>query len=134
MPYTIGQLASSAGVNVETVRYYERRGLISQPLRPPQGHRQYSADTLEQLLFIKRAQQLGFSLQEIATLMALGEGQCREVRSLAENKLSMVRHKIHDLQRLETVLDGLVSQCRNNVDDTSCPIVKSIQPNHDRKT
>jgi MerR family mercuric resistance operon transcriptional regulator len=125
---TIGRLAKSAGVHVETVRYYQRRGLIEEPCKPAQGHRLYPAQTLERLLFIRRAQELGFTLEEIASLLALGEGHCREVQSMAEHKLSSVRAKIADLRRLESVLGELLSQCRRNPDSAHCPIVESLLP------
>nr|WP_010130787.1 Hg(II)-responsive transcriptional regulator [Microbulbifer agarilyticus] len=125
---TIGQLAQAAGVNVETVRYYERRGLIIQPTKPEQGHRIYSGDTLERLMFIKRAQELGFTLQEIDSLLALDGGQCSEVQALAEEKLIAIQAKIIDLKRLEGVLDRLVRSCRRNRDSAPCPIVEALQP------
>ena len=103
--YTISQLAKSAGVNVETIRYYERRGLIEQPDRPAEGYRRYPETTLNRIRFIKRAQELGFSLEEITNLLALGESHCSEVQELAEGKLVSVRAKINDLCRLERVLE-----------------------------
>lgn len=126
--YTIGQLAKAADVNVETVRYYERRGLITQPPKPAQGYRTYSKATLARILFIKRAQELGFTLEEIENLLVLGESRCSEVQELAEGKLASVREKINDLRRLERVLEDLVIQCRTNPGNTVCPIVESLQP------
>lgn len=129
--YTIGQLAKAAGVNVETIRYYERQGLITQPPKPAQGYRTYPKATLARILFIKRAQELGFTLEEIANLLVLGESHCSEVQELAEGKLVSVRAKINDLCRLERVLEDLVTQCRSNPDNTACPIVESLQPDSD---
>ena len=126
--YTIGQLAKAAGVNVETIRYYERRGLISQPPKPAEGYRTYPQTTLARILFIKRAQELGFTLGEINNLLSLGESHCSEVQELAEAKLASVREKINDLHRLEQVLEELVTQCRTNPDNAACPIVESLQP------
>jgi len=128
---TIGKLAQTAQVSVETIRYYERRGLITQPPKPAQGYRTYPKATLARLLFIKRAQELGFALEEIAKLLALGETHCAEVQTLAEGKLASVRAKINDLCRLERVLKDLVIQCRSNPDNTACPIVESLQPDSD---
>lgn len=128
---TIGKLAQTAQVSVETIRYYERRGLITQPPKPAQGYRTYPKATLARLLFIKRAQELGFALEEIANLLALGETHCEEVQALAEGKLASVRAKINDLCRLERVLKDLVIQCRANPDNTACPIVESLQPDSD---
>lgn len=126
--FTIGELAKSVGVNVETIRYYERRGLVDRPPRPARGYRRYPAATLERLIFIRRAQALGFTLDEIATLLSLGEGSCRDVQALAEGKLAGVRAKIAGLRRLETVLDELVDQCRSNPESAHCPIVESLLP------
>ncbi len=126
--YTISQLAKSAGVNVETIRYYERQGLIEQPLKPIQGYRQYPEATLTKVLFIKRAQHLGFTLSEIETLIALSAGSCNRVQHLAEHKLGIVQTKIKDLKRLEKSLKNLVSSCQSNLDSTSCPIIDSLVP------
>jgi len=125
---TIGKLAQAARVSVEAIRYYERLGLIEQPQKPAQGYRTYPKVTLERVLFIKRAQDLGFSLEEIDNLLSLGESHCSEVQALAEGKLASVREKINDLRRLELVLEDLVTQCRTHPDNTACPIVESLQP------
>ncbi len=129
--FSIGKLAQAAQVSVETIRYYERRGLITQPPKPAQGYRNYTKATLARILFIKRAQELGFTLEEIENLLVLGESHCSEVQELAESKLVSVRSKINDLCRLERVLEGLVTQCRSNPDNTACPIVESLQPDKD---
>jgi MerR family mercuric resistance operon transcriptional regulator len=129
--FTIGKLAQAAQVSVETIRYYERRSLISQPLKPAHGYRTYPKDTLARILFIKRAQELGFTLEEIDNLLSLGESHCTEVQELAEGKLARVRAKITDLRRLEQVLEGLLNQCRTNAKNASCPIVESLQPDSD---
>ena len=129
--FSIGKLAQAAQVSVETIRYYERRGLITQPPKPAQGYRTYTKATLARILFIKRAQELGFTLEEIENLLVLGESHCSEVQELAESKLVSVRSKINDLCRLERDLEGLVTQCRSNPDNTTCPIVESLQPDSD---
>ncbi|WP_338352585.1 Hg(II)-responsive transcriptional regulator [Thalassolituus oleivorans] len=129
--FTIGKLAQAAQVSVETIRYYERRSLITQPLKPAHGYRTYPKATLARILFIKRAQELGFTLEEIANLLVLGESHCSEVQELAEGKLVSVRAKINDLCRLERVLEDLVIKCRSNPDNTACPIVESLQPDSD---
>ena len=126
MSLTIGQLAKKAAVNVETIRYYERRGLIVRPVKPASGYRQYSNDVLHRLLFIRRAQTLGFKLAEIENLLFLSVGHCTEIQSLAEQKLDQVHDKINDLQRLEAVLSDLVRQCDESVDKTHCPIVDTL--------
>src|SRR5210317_1478218 len=126
MGLTIGQLASKAEVNVETIRYYERRRLIDRPEKPVTGYRQYSKEILHRLLFIKRAQTLGFKLDEIGNLLSLSDGHCSEIQSLAEQKLNHVQTKIRDLQRLEDVLTDLVRQCNASVDKAQCPIVDTL--------
>jgi len=124
----ISELAKSAGVNIETIRYYERRKLITQPNKPTLGYRTYSKITLERVLFIKRAKELGFTLGEIANLLLLGEGDCLSIQEIAQQKLTSVRAKMVDLNRLENVLDHLVTQCKNNSTESSCPIVESLLP------
>ncbi|EOA3786270.1 Hg(II)-responsive transcriptional regulator [Vibrio vulnificus] len=126
--YTISKLARSAGVNVETIRYYERQKLIEQPKKPTQGYRQYPEATLTKVLFIKRAQHLGFTLSEIDALIELSSGSCHEVQHLAEHKLDIVQAKIKDLKRLENSLKHLVSSCQSNPDTASCPIIDSLVP------
>lgn len=126
MTYTIGQLAGKAGVSVETVRFYERRQLIERPIRPIQGYRRYSEAILNRLHFIKRAKELGFKLNEIGNLLLLGEGQCDDVKSLAEEKLSQVKTRLNHLHRLEHVLQELLVQCASSGGKTECPIIESL--------
>lgn len=126
--HTIGQLADAAKVNVETIRYYERKGLIEQPKKPKQGYRQYSQETLTTILFIKRAQLLGFTLSEIAALIDLSTGRCHGVQVLTEKKLLTVRQKLKDLKSLEKSLKSLIDKCRANPDENQCPIIESLVP------
>lgn len=126
--HTIGQLADAAKVNVETIRYYERQGLIEQPIKPKQGYRQYPQETLTTILFIKRAQQLGFTLAEIASLIDLSTGSCHDVQVLTETKLLTVRQKLKDLKRLKKNLKSLIDECRANPDENQCPIIESLVP------
>ena len=124
---TIGQVAAAAAVNVETVRYYQRIGLVDKPPRPPQGFRHYPAETVRRIRFIKRAQQLGFSLQDIAQLLALyRESACDDVRRQAESRLAAIEAQIRDLQSMRRVLKRLVEQCRADARDDYCPIVESL--------
>ena len=116
---TIGNLAKKVQIGVETIRFYERRGLIEQPQKPPEGYRVYSAEILNRIQFIKRAKELGFTLDEIANLLSLGESPCLQVQGMTENKLDQVRTKINDLHRLKTVLDNLLTQCRTNPDESN---------------
>ena len=126
MGLTIGQLARKAEINLETIRYYERRGLVKRPDKPATGYRQYSNDLLQQLFFIKRAKALGFNLDEIENLLSLSVGHCTEIQSLAVQKLDQVQYKIRDLQRLEDVLSDLVRQCNASADKAHCPIVDAL--------
>ncbi len=128
MGLTIGKLARKADVNVETIRYYERTGLIEQPDKPSGGFRHYDSAILERILFIKKAQTLGFRLDEIRTLLELSVGHCAEIQSIAEDKLEDVQGKIQDLKQLETVLTDLVKQCRARADKAYCPIVEALLP------
>jgi len=127
MGMTIGQLANKAQVNVETVRYYERRGLIDRPDKPTTGYRQYSNEVLHRLLFIRRAQTLGFKLDEIENLLFLSVGHCTEIQTLAKQKLDQVRDKVKDLKKLEAVLADLVRQCGESADKAHCPIVDTLR-------
>jgi len=122
---TIGVLARSAGVNIETIRYYQRRGLLGTPRKPSGGVRRYDANALAQLNFIKRAQQLGFSLREIGDLLELGTGSCAETRVLAEARLADIETRLHDLQAMRRTLARLIQACRAGR-ETACPIVESL--------
>lgn len=126
MEMTIGRLASKASINVETIRYYERRGLIKQPPKPKAGYRKYGGDTLQRLLFIKRAKTLGFSLDDIEKLLVLSEGRCADVQSIAEQKMKHIKAKAQDLLRLEDALEQLIRQCSNNVYEAHCPIIETL--------
>lgn len=127
MQLTIGGLAKAAGVNVETVRYYQRRGLLSEPGRPLGGIRRYGRAALERLGFIKSAQRLGFSLDEVGLLLKLEDGTgCDDARVIAEQKLELVRERIADLQRIEAVLDQMVRTCRARLGNVSCPMIASL--------
>lgn len=125
----IGQLAKQAEVNIETIRYYERRHLIPEPPRLASGYRQYSPDYVVRIRFIKRAQELGFSLTEIAALLALrinSETVCNEVQKQAELKIADIETKIQMLQRMKTVLSDLVEACRENQLTNECPILTAL--------
>lgn len=124
---TIGGLARSVGVNVETVRYYQRRRLLPEPERPSGGIRRYGRAEVARLNFIKTGQRLGFSLDEIAELLRLEEGtHCREASTLAELKLRDVRDKIASLQCIERTLAELVQACHEQEGSISCPLIASL--------
>jgi len=124
-PYTIGALARAAGVHVETVRYYQRVGLIAEPPRPPGGVRHYAPEIVERIRFIKRAQRLGFTLHEIAELLDLGDGRCADVRRRAEARRDQITVQIGDLQAMRDALEGLIRACRTDR-RRHCPIVQSL--------
>ncbi len=123
--FTIGRLARAAGVNVETVRYYQRRGLLPQPDRPLRGFRRYGDEALARLRFIKRAQRLGFTLREIRELLAIDKGSCAATRRRAERKRADVDARLRDLQELRATLDRLIRACRRG-GRPACPIVETL--------
>lgn len=124
---TIGQLAKAANVGVETVRYYQRCGLLPVPERAYGAIRQYSQASLQRLHFIRRAQALGFTLEEVRTLLQLNDsGPCGTARALAEHKLQLVEERLRDLRVLRTELRTLVQQCRANRDEVSCPLITTL--------
>lgn len=124
---TIGRLADEAGVNVETIRYYQRRGLMREPDRPAHGQRHYAADAIKRVRFIKRAQGLGFTLEEIASLLALDEARaCTETRELASHKLHSIESKLADLRAMREALTALLRQCDAGVAEGVCPIIHAL--------
>ncbi len=127
---TIGVLARVAGVNVETVRYYQRRGLITQPERPLGSVRRYTQEHLARLHFIRSAQRLGFSLTEITQMLRLEDGtNCQEAAALAGQHLKDVRTRLTDLTHIERVLSELVAACRQNTNHPApgCPLIDALQ-------
>ena len=124
---TIGGLAKAANVSVETIRYYQRRGLIPEPQRPLGGIRRYAPSDISRLSFVKTSQQLGFSLDEISDLLRLEDGtHCQEASVLAEHKLQSVRGKIKKLVRIESVLSDMVARCHEQKGDIACPLIASL--------
>ncbi len=126
----IGEVARAAGVGVETVRFYERKGLVEQPRRPMHGIRSYPAATVERIRFIRQAQGLGFSLAEIAELLDLTQepgADCSAVRRRAIAKLEDVRAKRRLLERMETILEDLVEACPNAGGLDGCPIIGALR-------
>jgi MerR family transcriptional regulator, mercuric resistance operon regulatory protein len=124
---TIGAVAKAAGVNVETIRFYQRRGLLDEPQKPLGGHRHYDAGAVGRVRFIRRAQQLGFTLDEAKGLLCLEDGQsCKETRQLAEEKLAVIQKRISDLQRMRQLLAGLIAECANGKRPRSCPIIATL--------
>ena len=125
---TIGAVAKAAGVNVETVRFYQRRALLPEPDRPYGSIRRYEAEDVARVKFVKAAQRLGFSLDEVAGLLKLDDGtHCDEARELAEQKLVDARAKLADLRRIESALASLVRDCGTTRGRVSCPLIASLQ-------
>lgn len=125
---TIGRLAAAAGVSVETVRYYQRRGLLAAPERTAGSIARYSAGDLRRLRFIKRAQSLGFSLDDVQALLSLEDRQaCSAARRIGEHKLLEVRQRIDALQTLEKALQELVTRCAAAPRTVSCPLIEALR-------
>jgi MerR family mercuric resistance operon transcriptional regulator len=125
---TIGKLANAAAVNVETIRYYQRRGLLPEPLKTLGSIRHYSESEVLRIHFIKSAQRLGFTLEEISLLLKLDDGtQCTEAREIAEQKLSSVRAKLVDLNKIEATLAALVEKCNTSQGNVCCPLIGTLQ-------
>jgi MerR family mercuric resistance operon transcriptional regulator len=123
---TIGRLAKVAGVNIETIRHYQRRGLIDEPEKPLTGFRQYPLEIIDRIRFIKRAQQLGFSLKEIQDLLSLGDEHCSDVRSLAEEKRENIHAQIKGLLTVQSALDELIDACKTDPDSKQCALIETL--------
>jgi len=131
---TIGQIAAAGRVNIETIRYYERRGLLPAPSRTRAGYRQYSPDSVARLRFIKHAQRLGFSLMEIQELLALRVRNATSCRSVAERtykKLDVVNQRIRDLQRIKRTLERLAAACAARRVTDHCPTLTALEDDAD---
>jgi MerR family mercuric resistance operon transcriptional regulator len=121
---TIGTLAKRGGVNVETIRYYQRRGLLREPSKPRDGFRRYPQESIKRIRFIKRAQGLGFTLEEIHGLLDLDERKaCLQTRDIAAHKLGLIEEKIADLAKMKKALARLVRACDTSSSGTPCPII-----------
>ena len=124
---TIGRLAAAAGVNVETVRYYQRRELLGIPQRPSGGIGRYPAAALTRLRFIKRAQSLGFTLDDVQSLLSLDDGRsCSAAREIGEHKLADVRQRLQALRVLEVELANLVNRCSTSKRKVNCPLIEAL--------
>jgi Hg(II)-responsive transcriptional regulator len=130
-----GELAAEAGVNVETLRYYERRGILAKPKRLPSGYREYPPDAVRLLRFVKRAQGLGFTLHEIEELLRLRESKrasCANVKAAAEMKIVDIEAKIASLRSMKRALGVLVEACGSRKALT-CPILESLDAPSERR-
>jgi Hg(II)-responsive transcriptional regulator len=127
--FSIGQVARRAGVGVETIRYYEREGLLEEPPRRASGYRQYSEDVVKRIRFIKRAQQLGFSLKEITELLLLrvdGQTSCEEVKERTKAKVVEVERKLVELQRMRRALLQVAALCTGKGPASACPMLEAL--------
>ena len=127
--YSIGQVAKQSGVSVETIRFYEKEGLIEKPERKESGYRQFNEEAIKRLAFIRKAKSLGFTLNEIQELLSLKSnesGDCENVKQLAGEKLVDIEQKINSLKRMKRVLNNLVDQCPGNGAKSNCPILEAL--------
>lgn len=125
---TRSQLAKASGVGIETLRFYEKRGLLPEPPRGANGYRYYQSDHVQRLQFVQRAKELGFTLDEVAELLSLHEhaGDQGDVKALAQEKLNELDKKLAHLQRMRTALAAVTSQCNGHGSTDSCPIIASL--------
>ncbi len=133
-PLTIGEVARQAGVGVETVRFYERQGLLEEPQRRASGYRQYEEEAVAVLRFIRRAKELGFTLKEIQGLLALrldATATRAEVRQQAKAKVADIEARIADLQRMRDALQTLIKKCHGDGSTTGCPILAALKGQKD---
>jgi MerR family transcriptional regulator, copper efflux regulator len=134
-PMTIGYVARRAGVGVETLRFYEREGLIDEPPRRDSGYRAYPAEVIDRVRFIRRAKELGFSLREIKELLALRiapGATCPQVKRRAEAKIGDIEEKIRSLQQMKRALEKLVGACAGKRPLRECPILDALQDGESR--
>ncbi len=134
MALTIGQVANAANVNIQTIRYYERRGLFPTPRRTPSGYRQYAEDAVARLRFIRHAQELGFSLGEIQELLGLRVrhgAACDAVERKTRHKIEVVQQRIRDLQRMKHTLERLAAACTARRPTADCPILEVLDDRDD---
>lgn len=123
---TIGQLEIASNVDAQTIRYYERQGLLAEPERTESNYRVYNNDAIERLAFIKRAKEIGFSLNDIKVLLGMADGRirrCDDVREFAETRLAKIRSQIKHLKSMEIILADLVGQCAVFKTLKNCPIL-----------
>lgn len=129
---TIGRLARASGLSVETIRYYEREGILPEPARTPANYRLYAAESVERLHFVRRAKSLGFSLAEIRTLLALQQGGDRsDVRALALSHLEDIEQRLRDLSAMRQALRQAVADCDGHGSTAGCPIIQALEASPD---
>ena len=133
--YTIGQLAARTDVSVETIRFYERTGLLDQPPRPEAGYRRYPEDARRRLAFIRKAKALGFTLNEILELLALSTGSeasCGNVEETATVSIKRIEEQIRALSQMQRALGKLVAECRDGEPNGDCPIIRALEEAEDK--
>lgn len=124
----IGALAAQAGVNVETIRFYQRKGLVPEPPRPERGARRYSSDAVDRIRFIKSAQSWGFTLGEVAELLRLDDGMaCDATRRIAEERLAVVTERMRELRQVSRALRRAIAECQGRRGRVSCPLISSLR-------
>ncbi len=131
-----GQVAEAAGVNVETLRYYERRGILKEPPRRSSGYREYPAGTVQVVILIKRAQEIGFSLEEVQDLLRLRNNtrrSCKTVRNAAAGKVDEIDQKICALRAMKRALSKLITACDDESATRECPILEALDDGSERK-
>jgi len=128
-PMKIGVLSKQSGVSIDTIRYYEQRGLVPEARRTASGYRQYSAGDVSRLRFIVQTKELGFTLEETGQLLALrtDDCNCAEVRAVAEAKANEIEVRIRKLSQMRQILLSLAEQCEESSDTDPCPILKSLE-------
>jgi MerR family mercuric resistance operon transcriptional regulator len=130
MTYSIGQLAKATDTGIETIRYYERRGLMPEPPRAASGYRRYPADAVQRLRFIRRSKRLGFTLDEISALLQLqAGGQRADIKAIAEAKLEEIETRLDDLQRMRATLEDMTRRCSGHGPVEGCPIIETLNDN-----
>jgi Hg(II)-responsive transcriptional regulator len=131
-----GEVAARAGVNVQTLRYYERKGLLDEPDRRASGYRQYAPDAVQLIRFIKRAQELGFTLAQVEDLLQLRSCQetaCAEVQRTAEEKIANIEEKIRHLRAMKRALGALVASCSTEGSTRYCPLLEALDGKGSRR-
>ncbi len=134
MKLTIGKLAKQAGVTIETIRYYQRKGLLIEPEKHANSYREYPFEAIARIRFIKRAQLSGFTLKEILELLSLDSEHCVDVRKMAEQKRLQIDGQIKDLTSLRNVLDSLVKGCKDDPSTNHCSLIDSLSYQSDSKS
>ncbi len=134
MNLTIGKLAKQAGVTVETIRYYQRIGLLNEPTKALNSYRHYPPDATNRIRFIKRAQQAGFSLKDIAELLALDGSHCADIRKIAEQKYQKIDQQIKELTALQGVLGDLIKRCQRDVSTEHCSLIEALSTASDSES